>query len=595
MKSLFILLVLSISTSHAQVLFLTGSNTTPRPSATPGQVTRGYIVVNAEPAVGGAKLIVETFQDRLDSRVNLTLQTLVNSGPMGHMQTYLVQLKKLGEAHDAKTYYQRNEFFVDYKELQELFEKEAPSATGLKIQPGLSMFVKADFPSGHNWGGYDRGGIFFLPTPFDSNGRLMTELNRPSDQQKLEVSTNRPTELDLAYPIVPEMRNIYNDRVTGEGLKLNGQIRSRVEGEGKFQMTAEGLAHAKALLYKLSQNPTDVSQLFGAEWTFKLEDRYMLRDANKNLILGADGMPVPDPMVDTYYDNKDYQAASNDMAIRYRKTEGNGAGMWNFKPGIGRTDVNGVMYRLEYGVDTTDEKPTSLATFADSFHPLNPFQVIRNIIPGSVPSEFLFPAVKIEDHRYKFKLSHASGLVIEISVDEVKAHDLRGKKPTAAYGQIEMDIDHLAVASNRAVAARSGSVNYDYHGQRFYNLNNTPEAVVARQTLLKSFDEKAFFDGRPMMHNSSDLSPESPLLTLKKNDFDLATLAIVKLRDFAIGPKWNPGAQKYAYGAALLRVVKAADMSPSVKKVAPLLRFDRYQNRFPVGTCSMIFSQPPTR
>src|SRR5690606_5395123 len=113
------------------------------------------------------------------------------------------------------------------------------------------------------------------------------------------------------------------------------------------------------------------------------------------------GFPMPDPMVDTYYDNDSFDAAKNDMAVRYRWTEGNRTGAWNFKPGLTMATPEGVVYRVEYGVDTTSDKPGELAKFTDSSHPLNPFQMIRQVVPGSTPSDFLKPAVEITDFRYK--------------------------------------------------------------------------------------------------------------------------------------------------------------------------------------------------
>ena len=82
-----------------------------------------------------------------------------------------------------------------------------------------------------------------------------------------------------------------------------------------------------------ANDPAEQARIFGPGWTLKLEDRYMKRDpVTKQLILDAHGLPTPDPMVDTYMDNDNFDAASNDMAIRYRWTEGNKTGNWNFKP-----------------------------------------------------------------------------------------------------------------------------------------------------------------------------------------------------------------------------------------------------------------------
>jgi hypothetical protein len=269
-------------------------------------------------------------------------------------------------------------------------------------------------------------------------------------------------------------------------------------------------------------------------------------------------------MIDTYYDNANFDAAKNDMAIRYRWTEGNRAGAWNFKPGMGKASKEGVVYRVEYGVDTTDNQPESLAKFADSNHPLNPFRLIKDVIPGAKASEFFLPAVKITDFRHKFLLKHQNGLAIEVSLDDVHPEALRaGAKGIGHYYQLEMDIDHLALDSaNAASGTYKGTLGSGATGLTGGTLEN----------FMGRLSKQAFLDGRPTLHVIEEIEPRSLVRTLREADFVLASSAIVKLRDAAVGTAWIPGAQKYAISAYVAGLLGTKDVSPSTKAVLTHLK-----------------------
>lgn len=595
-----VVLALWSQPAHAQNLFLNSQyDPTPKVVVDPTKpVSRGYITVNAEPAVGGAKVTVEVFQDRLNSPVKLSLGVAIatkNAVAGQRAGSIQIPLKLLSPGiDDSKLYYQKEEFFLSYDELQKYFNDNAPNAKGLKVEPGMALVVKADFPSGHNWGGFDRGGVFFLPPRLGQNGQVIVE--QVSAAKESVMPAARPSALDLAFNIPTTVTNIYNDRTTGAGLKPGGQIRSRVEGEGKFQINQAEYAHIKKLLIEIANDPSKAAEILGPDWTIKFEDRYMKKDASGAVIKGADGLPIPDPMVDTYYDNDKFDAAKNDMAFRYRWTEGNQTGSWNFKPGIGRSDANGVMYRVEFGVDTTDDKPSTLKAFADSFHPLNPFQIIREVIPGTNPSEFLKPAVRLEDNRYKFKLHHKNNLEIEISIDDVRAFDLRKGKAPARFYQLEMDIAHLATNSmnvvNGSSGASAGGIRYKPAGstyeQAYYNWKDEVEVDKAVKSFLAALGTDAQFDGRPVLHDGTDVATDSSLLAARKNDFDMAGNIIEKIRKYTMPKGWRPGAQKYAFAAASLGLVTLEEMSTSTAKVKNQVRLTR-SDKLRAPLCQNMF------
>jgi hypothetical protein len=508
---------------------------------------RSYFKTSVEEAPGGFKLIVDIVSGEFNVPVSLDLQVAINTGETAQESIIAIPIAHLSDpvADNPTSYSSRREYLLTYDQLNtELAKVLPPAAQGLKIGPGTALFLFAQWPQwGHVWGGLGRGGIFFTP--------------KSTTNDSVRSRTNRhPEELDVAYPISAPMTIKYN-KIQGpnslsSGLKLDGQIRSRLEKEGKFQVPLSKVAIVKKKLYALANNPSLAAKVLGPDWTIEAQLRYMKKDANGNLILDAQGLPIPDPMIDTYYDNAHMDAAKNDVAIRYRWTEQNGTGAWNIKPGRGLVSKDGSVNRIEYGVDTTDDRPETVMRFADSEDPLNPFRSIRQIIPGAVPSDFLKPALKIVDTRYKFKLKHKNGLVIEISLDDVQASSLR-RSAQGRYVQLEMDVDHLSTASAN-VAQVTGAFDY-------LALTLTEDKKVS----LAALTEKAFIDGTPVIHNISDLIPTSPVMKNHQADFDLAEKAIISLRQETLGDRWLPAPQKASLAAYMLELVKPKEAAASVK------------------------------
>lgn len=504
-------------------------------------VTRGSLYPSASLTPDGqkVKLNVDIYHTTKNDGVKLTLQAAVNDGTGKITIIPLKVLNPSGTATNPNDFRSTRTFEVTLDELNQELKRVAPNATNLKVDPGTVLFVKGDWDVGHQWGGIDRGGAVAMPG----------SAKPAAGQTAGAASAARPTDLDVAYGIDHVMTMRFNDLVAktatggygtqqvGAGLKSGGQIRSRVEAEGKYQIPLDQMPELKKKMFELAKDPALASKVLGADWTLTEETRYYKKDAAGNVMKGADGFPIPDPMVDTYYDNKNLDAAKKDMAIRYRWTEQNKTGAWNFKPGIGKTTKEGVVYRVEYGLDATDDKPTSVKKFVDSDHSLNPFKTIREVVPGATPSEFLQPSVKITDTRYKFKMQHKNGLIVEMSLDDAIAQNLRdpNSKPVK-FGQVEMDIDHLATAGTKVV-------------------NSTNNVSTWGGTPAAQLTDKAFLDGRPVLHDARDVQPNSPIRLKHQADFDEAGKAIKGLQQHLIGPKWLPGAQKYAVSAHALKLV----------------------------------------
>lgn len=479
---------------------------TSKPQLLQGQKTsRGYITHRIESAPGGAFLTVEVVQDRKNSKVRLTLARDGTSGSPGSPNWVLTHGVTNGTG-----YLTRFKFFLHYQKLH--------------LQSGRQMVVIANFPSGHRWGGTDRGGALILPR---EKSRVAKEQPTPPETIGFGEGVS-VTSLDVAQPIDRQLALEFSSLRGRGGLEVGGQVRSRVEAEGKFQLTESSFLQSRQLLFSLASDQRLARDILGPEWSIKVETRYMQKNRLGNLIYDDEGLPIPDPMIDTYYDNRNHDAAKNDIAIRYRWTEGNQTGAWNFKPGAGRLSPDGIVYRVEYGVDTTDDRPSSIKVFANSNHPLNPFQLLREVVPNSTPGSFFEPSVRIHDTRYKFILSHSSGISIEVSLDKVLAERLGGPRKRVAFYQLEMDIEHVA-------------------------------------TEIKSAPVRSSDEPRALLHTPRDTAPTSPTLETGKETFDLSTEVIIRLRNFLLGKAWVAGAQKYAYAAAALGMIR--NISPTVKRV----------------------------
>lgn len=511
---------------------------------------RSFFTVDTEAVPDGARLKVDLWQGKINEPVALALQIVINNGQGKYEPITFLQLSDFvkDNPHDYHSY---REFNLTYEDLNAALKKVLPAQLQhIQIEPGTPLFLSGRWDDySHNWGSIGRGGLFYMPE--DTN---------VSSQESTKTSTSnlrRPTELDLSFQISVLQAMKYNTLdANGQsvGLKVGGEIQTRLESEGKFQVPLEQVSALKQKLFALADNQAEQLRVLGSDWTVSLVTRYLIKDPTTgDYLKDSEGYPKPDPMVDTAYDRPDSAGAKNDIVIRYRKTEQNGKGSWNLKPGIGKVNKEGIVNRIESAIDTTDEKPETISKFIDSRDPLNPFKVIREVIPGSTPSEFLIPSLVITDYRPKFKLKHKNGLVVEMSLDEMYVKSFRNGKEARAC-QIEMDVEHVSTNStNQATFADS-----------FSGLEVTVDpSKIAK--VLSTYGKESFIDGRPVIHEQRDLEEKSPLRLKKKADFDLAESAIVALRNEYLGPNWLPAPNKAALAAFLLDHVSEKDASPSVK------------------------------
>ena len=515
----------------------------------PAQGRSNFVSSVEELADGsGAKLTVDFYHGDKNLEVSLWLQVAINDGK-GNVKS--VPFKVLSDkiADNSTNYHSRREFILKYADLNKELHTAIPQLAHITIGPGSPLVLDAYWHSySHTWGGLDRFGIFFMPQ--DAASALKAQENMPQ--------LRRTEELDIAMPIGEGMINKYNaydpKTKTSHGLLPGGQIRSRMEMEGKFQVPLDTVTDVKKKLFELANNPALASQILGADWTIEAEMRYMRKNKAGNLMKSRDGFPIPDPMVDTYKDNPKFEAAQLDMAVRYRFTKGNNSGAWNFKPGYMVRLKSGSVFRPEYALDSTDDKSKTIKSFVDSADPMNFFSIIPARLPKAKASDFMQNAIKIDDERFKFKMKHKNGLVVEVSLDNVDAIPMRDKREKVKFAQLEMDVDHLATSSTNTAT-----------GVGFWGGVSNQGKIDT--TFTDALTTEAFLDGRPTIHTMKDMEPTSPLRKKNDKDFGMADKAITALRDHTLGENWLPAPQKYALAAAVLGYVPKSKQSPSVRKL----------------------------
>jgi len=507
-----------------------------------GPTGRGYITHRMESAPGGAYLTVEVVQDRSHSPVKLRLAFDGTSSSPGRPNLLLTR-----GVSNPSGYRTKFEFYLDYEKLRAWASAKGVTNAAERIAPNKTMVVIANFPSGHRWGGTDRSGMFRLPRPSASQSTSAAPASVADSATLPAFGEGSPaTSLDVGQVIDSPLADEFAPLRGRGGLEVGGQIRSRVEAEGKFQLSEAEFLNIQRALFQLASNRRLARTVLGTEWSLEVVTRYMKKDSNGNVIHDSSGFPVPDPMIDTYYDTDNLDAARHDIAIRYRWTAGNRTGTWNFKPGLGRRSEDGIVYRVEYGVDAVDDRPESIEVFANSNHPLNPFQLLREIVPGVSPGRFFKPALKITDDRYKFALKHRSGIIIEVSLDRVLAQRLgRATDARVTFYQLEMDIEHIATESLNEVST-SLTLNSPNSG------SSNPDTPTSPYTTL---------------HIPADVEQGSPTLEAQQATFELATVVIRALRDHLLGQHWRPGAQKYAFAAAALGAIHPSNVSRSVSEL----------------------------
>jgi hypothetical protein len=563
---------------------LSGDNPTTREAA--GNWSRGWIAVNPEPIDGGVRVAIESGHSTEKDHVKLTLQARVRAelpdanSPTGTTsEERIIDIELL---HDGILNAGPNKFDnvltfdINYAKLQAELDKMAPNAK-LKLDPATPLAVQAQWQNknipgawDHNWGGFDRNGSFYLP---------YTGLHQAPGATGNTDGISGPMPLDIGVTLDETLVQSYQhfDNQTGEmsiPLLKGGQFMSRVESEVKVAVPYDEGQKVAAQLFELVKLVNDPDKakaqteaLFGKGWTIGIEDvkRFYSFDDQGNFKLDKDGLPQVFPMLDRYLDSQDGKLAEKGIALRFRETPKDEAGLVNIKlpsPATlpNPTGLPGLIGRYDTGIQTVKgvrQNPQALTEFMNSDDNLNAFRHVKTLIPNINASEVLSPAMDLSTNRYKVILKHENGTNIEISLDHVSAVALAqdgnirvgqdGKPMVATFWQLELDLEHLQTKSTNVIVSSGSSSAWT--GDFAHNYSEQQKWLATLQSATMS--------GPPRVHKPEDVANKS---IIESEAYKLLLDVGPKLHNWMLqGGHADAAMQKYATAARLTGIVAMDD------------------------------------
>jgi|GEM_PF-1976694 len=531
-----------------------------------GRVARGFIKCDATPIPGGARLHVETFHAAHNDQMTMYLQAEVLDTKTNQMRGITLAVLSDKANLNGNTYRGNCYFDIKYDDVNKYLQQFNPN---LKLNPGTTQLaVAARWGTGHNAGGFGRGGAFRLPASQNVGNAVSV---RAASAAGATQDADLPLDMQVNYPAnlvqaVPQ-------------LKPDGSIQSRLESELKVTSNATDMKSAIHTLYDLvgkAQAGDDkaVEKVLGKDWSIESVSRYWLQDdgsANqpgqagsgvfKGFRVDDDGLPMQDPMHDVYMDDPNLRMTRHQGAIRLRSNAA--ATVVNVKPGAGRRDDNTeIVQRVEVGLEmkpgtTTAQAGQALQTLSQQgqwsgtifnhaqrqVHELDPQLNLQNALQ---------PAFDVTQDRHKFTVvNKKTGVEIELSLDKVNVKSLRpehndasGKPRQTEFWILEAELDHLQLASanqsNYSAATASGGFANDQQQTQW----------------LSNLSSDVTMDIEPRLHELNDLNNDSFRRTDDYKAFEgVVDRVLPKL--FPAG--WDPAVQKAAQAAEAMGLVTFDD------------------------------------
>jgi len=536
--------------------------------------SRGWIIATAEPTEKGVRLVVESGHHKANDPLTLFLQCRVRAtvpDPSNPAKTVteekVVDLEVLHKGIlNTNGFDNVATFEVDYKALNDQLQRIAPGAK-LTIDANTPLAVYSRWDIGHQWGGYDRAGVFYLPWKAAPAAGATTGAATTDG-----ITGDMP--LDIGVTLQDDLVGKYTryDNSTGTSspvLLKGGQFMSRVESEVKVAVPwNKGEAVAKEVfeLIKLTNDPVKAQkrakELFGAGWTVNIDDvkRFYNKDAQGDFILDDKGLPQVNPMLDRYYDSQNGQLAEKGIALRFRETPKDPDGLVNIKlPSPANlpnpTGLTGLIGRYDTGIQTVKglrSNPQALAQFFDSNENLNAFRHVKAMVPNLRAADVLAPAMDLSTKRYKVILHHENGTSIELSLDHVNAVALDahgktrmgadGKPMVATFWQLELDLEHLQTSSTNVQVASGGS-------SLALNKFSRP---ADQEAWLAKLGASATLSGPARVHKPDDVTNRS---IVESDAYKLLQEVGPKLHKWLLAEGAQPATQKYAMAARMVGIV----------------------------------------
>jgi hypothetical protein len=533
-----------------------------------GAVSRGFIKVDAQPMANGCRIEVASFHGNHNDKITLTLLAEVLDTQSNQLRTITLSVLAKSEVLNGASYRGKNYFDLNYDDVNKWLQAKNPA---LKLVPGhTNLAVAAKWDIGHQAGGFGRGGVFRIPPPLGAQSIAAVRSTGASSSSSEQ--TDLPLDMQVAFPQtllaqVPQ-------------LKPTGSIQSRLESELKGNTGKKEMVAAVHEMYRLAElshtgNDREIEKLLGKDWTIETVNRSWLKDDGsatqegkagagffKGFRVDAKGLPIQDPMRDSYMDDGNLMMTRHEGAIRLRTNAQ--ATVVNVKPGGGRRDPQTqITQRIEVGVELNAHANTAdaasamqkLASGAWSGTVFNHAQKeVAKLDAGMNLSTCLVPWLDVVQERHKFTVKNKkTGVEIELSLDFVKAKTLRPGHADAAgaareveFCTLEAELDHLQLQSaNQSTFVAAGTVT-----QGTFNTD------ADQDTWLKASSAAVTMDIDPRLHEIKDLENKSFRNTGSYKSFEGVTAKLVPML-FAGG--LGEGRQKAAHAASLLGLVSYDD------------------------------------
>jgi hypothetical protein len=547
------------------------------------KVARGYLRCDATAIPGGCRVHVETFHSGKDDKITLYLMAEVLDTKTNQLRAITLAVLANAEVLNAGSYRGERYFDVSYADINRYLQARNPA---LKVSPGATnLAVAGSWPQSHQAGGFSRGGIFRLPALQQTQNAVSVRAAARGNAEQADL----PLDMQVAYP--PALTRDVPQ------LKPDGNVLSRLESEFKGATSKEELTRSVREMYRLAEaavqgKTKDVETVLGKDWTVETVNRYWLKDdgtANlpgksgtgffKGFRVDIDGLPIQDPMRDTYMDDGNLGMTRHEGAIRLRTNKQ--ATVINVKPGGGRLDSkSNIVQRIEVGVELRPEcgipeATAALQSLGNSKWSGTPFNHAQSQVckldPKLALQSCLQPWLDVVQNRHKFTVKNVkTGVEVELSFDKVECTTTRpnhanpdGSARTAEFYVLEAELDHLQLVSqNQGTFAAANSTS-----------SSSFTDDLQQDQWLAGTSPQVTMDLDPRLHELDDLDSESFRNTSSYTAFKDVIAGLIP----TLFPKgMGPGRQKAAHAAELCGLVHFSD-AETLKGVQELVEKGGYQ------------------
>jgi hypothetical protein len=209
---------------------------------------------------------------------------------------------------------------------------------------------------------------------------------------------------------------------------------------------------------------------------------------------------TPRNVWDRYTDSHQGLLAATSASNRTRGE--NGVDKLNFKPPTGVRFANGVVHRVEAGVNvpsTPDGRPNGqiMKFLRNSRLVDNPLREFAKLYPGHQVDE-IFEELSVDMHqdRAMYHIHKNGAKVNEVSVDLVKARDPLNPSHLVTFGYVEAEGDHITLTPTAAQAARQASTTWkgphkatDTHNEALINSPEVKDVHRVSEALTALFNQ----------------------------------------------------------------------------------------------------------